>query len=56
MIVCLPSGATVWYGLVRPQDCAAIVQTTIRDGRVIPELLRGGVGLARDSARTLLDW
>jgi len=54
VIVCLPSGSNIWYGRVTPRECEAIVKQTIIGGKVIQELLRGGVGIANRSS--VLQW
>ncbi|KAK7208320.1 Sucrase/ferredoxin-like-domain-containing protein [Myxozyma melibiosi] len=41
VIVYRDSGEGVWMGLVEPKHCKAIVEETIINGRVYPQLLRG---------------
>lgn len=38
------AGKGVWYGRVEPRHVEGIVMETVRRGRVIEELFRGGVG------------
>ncbi|MBW0536428.1 hypothetical protein O181_076143 [Austropuccinia psidii MF-1] len=45
MIINFPFGTSIWYGRVTKADCKRIVQETIISKNVIPELLKGGVGL-----------
>ena len=54
-MVWLPSGVSVWYGRVRSEDCEAIVRETLVNGRIITELLRGGLGIAQRGT-SVLDW
>ncbi|KAM0793787.1 hypothetical protein ACM66B_001204 [Microbotryomycetes sp. NB124-2] len=57
VIIYLPNGAAVWYGRVTPKDVGAIVEATILRGKVIPELLRGGMGLTgKGGERGVLSW
>ncbi|KDE06888.1 hypothetical protein MVLG_02776 [Microbotryum lychnidis-dioicae p1A1 Lamole] len=58
VIIYLPNGTSIWYGRVTPRDVGAIVQTTLIEGKVIPELLRGGLGLAGKSGfeEGVLSW
>ncbi|SCV67976.1 BQ2448_97 [Microbotryum intermedium] len=58
VIIYLPNGTSIWYGRVTPRDVGAIVQTTLIEGKVIPELLRGGLGLAGKSGSEegVLSW
>ena len=51
-----PQGSSVWYGRVTPHEVHAIVQHTILGGKVLPQLLRGGLGIARPGCASLLDW
>lgn len=37
------SGCSVWYGRVEPKHVEGIVGATVREGRVISELFRGGM-------------
>ncbi|BGP52473.1 hypothetical protein JCM8202_000119 [Rhodotorula sphaerocarpa] len=57
VILYFPNGASVWFGRVTPADVGVIVDRTIMQGKIIPELLRGGLGLAgKDGPRGVLDW
>lgn len=57
VIIYLPNGTSVWYGRVRPGDVAGIVRETILGGKVIAELLRGGLGLeGKDGDEGVLGW
>lgn len=57
VIVYLPNGASVWYGRVTPKDVGAIVESTIINGKIIPELLRGGMGLTgKQQPGGVLNW
>lgn len=47
VIIHFPSGASVCYGRVSAREVPAIVQQTIKHGRVLPELLRGGGNICR---------
>lgn len=38
------AGTGIWYGRVEPKHVEGIVKTTIEEGVVIEELLRGGIG------------
>ncbi|KAK9474830.1 Sucrase/ferredoxin-like-domain-containing protein [Dipodascopsis tothii] len=43
-VVCFgPDGGTVWYGRVRTRDVQGIVRETVRGGRVIDDIHRGGL-------------
>lgn len=54
VMIWFPNGVNVWYGRVRQEDCEPIIKETLLKGKVITELLRGGLGIAgRDS---VLDW
>ncbi|KZV96637.1 Sucraseferredoxin-like protein [Exidia glandulosa HHB12029] len=52
----MPQGTCVWYARVSPHEVNAIVKHTILEGKVIPQLLRAGLNIARPSGKTLLDW
>ncbi|KAG8829543.1 hypothetical protein FRC17_006427, partial [Serendipita sp. 399] len=41
------TGTAIWYGRVSPHEVPAIVEHTIIGGKVLPELLRGGVNMIR---------
>ncbi|BGP21209.1 sucrase/ferredoxin-like family protein [Rhodotorula toruloides] len=57
VIIYFRNGSSIWYGRVTPPDVAAIVDRTIIHGKVIPELLRGGLGLAgKTGPRGVLEW
>ncbi|BGO88472.1 hypothetical protein NBRC10512_003014 [Rhodotorula toruloides] len=57
VIIYFPNGSSIWYGRATPADVAAIVDRTIMQGKVIPELLRGGLGLAgKTGPRGVLEW
>ncbi|GAA5821872.1 hypothetical protein JCM3770_000627 [Rhodotorula araucariae] len=57
VVLYFPNGSSVWFGRVTPADVGVIVDRTVIQGKVIPELLRGGLGLAgKDGARGVLDW
>ncbi|KAF7325615.1 hypothetical protein MKEN_00411200 [Mycena kentingensis (nom. inval.)] len=51
-----PGGASVWYGRVTPHNVEAIVEETIVGGRILPALLRGGMGIAKPGCKSLHDW
>ncbi|GAA6008085.1 hypothetical protein JCM10207_007023 [Rhodosporidiobolus poonsookiae] len=56
-IIFFPNGSVVWYGRATPKDVGVIVDRTIMAGKVIPELLRGGLGLTdKDGEKGVLDW
>ncbi|KAJ6557817.1 Sucrase/ferredoxin-like-domain-containing protein [Mycena capillaripes] len=55
-IIYTPNGASVWYGRVTPHEVDSIVENTIEGGLVLPQLLRGGVGLSKPGCATLHDW
>ncbi|TNY23737.1 cytochrome P450 oxidoreductase [Rhodotorula diobovata] len=56
-IIYFPNGTSVWYGRATPSDVGLIVDRTIMQGKVVPELLRGGMGLeGKDGERGVLDW
>ncbi|CAD6976189.1 unnamed protein product [Tilletia controversa] len=51
VIVYFPTGAGVWYGRVSPvRDTKAVFEKTIRQGIIIPEFLRAGINLVRETA------
>ncbi|GAA5917862.1 hypothetical protein JCM8208_001886, partial [Rhodotorula glutinis] len=57
VILYFPNGSSVWYGRTTPSDVGLIVDRTIMEGKVVPELLRGGLGLeGKDGAKGVLDW
>lgn len=51
-----PQGVGIYYGRVTPHDVPAVVKSTILEGKVLPELLRGGMNVTRPDGKTLLDW
>ncbi|KWU42107.1 hypothetical protein RHOSPDRAFT_30239 [Rhodotorula sp. JG-1b] len=57
VILYFPNGTSVWFGRVTPADVGVIVDRTIMQGKVIPELLRGGLGLTgKNGPHGVLDW
>ncbi|GAA5843695.1 hypothetical protein JCM11251_003466 [Rhodosporidiobolus azoricus] len=58
VIIYFPNGSVVWYGRASPADVKLIVDRTIVHGQVIPELLRGGLGLEgkKGGERGVLEW
>jgi len=56
MIIYTASGAGVWYGRVSSHNVEPIVQETIMGGKVLPELLRGGINLGCRKGGSILDW
>ncbi|GAA5873051.1 hypothetical protein JCM3774_000323 [Rhodotorula dairenensis] len=57
VILYFPNGTSVWFGRVTPADVGVIVDRTIMQGKVIPELLRGGLGLTgKAGPHGVLDW
>ncbi|GAA5980799.1 hypothetical protein JCM10908_003872 [Rhodotorula pacifica] len=57
VILYFPNGSSVWFGRVTPADVGVIVDRTVMQGKVIPELLRGGLGLAgKNGPKGVLDW
>ncbi|GAA5878882.1 hypothetical protein JCM1840_000829 [Sporobolomyces johnsonii] len=56
-VLYFPNGSAVWLGRVTPADVGIIVDRTIIGGQVIPEFLRGGLGLTgKNGAKGILDW
>ncbi|KAM0752980.1 Sucraseferredoxin-like protein [Meredithblackwellia eburnea MCA 4105] len=56
VIVYFPNGTSIWYGRVTPRDVGAVVDTML-SGKIIPELLRGGLGLVgKDGPEGVLGW
>ncbi|KZW04094.1 hypothetical protein EXIGLDRAFT_716103 [Exidia glandulosa HHB12029] len=51
-----PQGAGVYYGRVTPHEVPAIVKSTILDGKLLPQILRGAMNVERVPGKTLLDW
>lgn len=57
VIIYFPNGSFVFYGRVSPADVGVIVDRTIVEGKVIPEFLRGGMGLAgKEGRKGVLEW
>ncbi|KAE8241197.1 hypothetical protein A4X13_0g7522, partial [Tilletia indica] len=53
VIIYFPTGAGVWYGRVSPvRDAKAVFEKTIQQGIIIPEFLRAGINLVRESPAT----
>ncbi|KAG8758886.1 hypothetical protein FRC14_007151 [Serendipita sp. 396] len=50
------TGTGIWYGRVSPHEVPAVVQHTIIEGKILPELLRGGINVTRKEDCSLLDW
>ncbi|KAF5369867.1 hypothetical protein D9758_001271 [Tetrapyrgos nigripes] len=55
-IIYTPQGAGVWYGRVSTHEVEAIVTSTLEQGLVLPQLLRGGVNISRPGCKSLHDW
>ncbi|KAJ7717628.1 Sucrase/ferredoxin-like-domain-containing protein [Mycena maculata] len=55
-IICLPNGASLWYGRITPHEVESVVENTIEGGLILPPLLRGGVNLSKPGCKTLHDW
>ncbi|CEQ38643.1 SPOSA6832_00083, partial [Sporobolomyces salmonicolor] len=56
-ILYFPNGSAVWLGRITPADVGILVDRTIIGGQVIPEFLRGGLGLTgKNGAKGILDW
>jgi (2Fe-2S) ferredoxin len=49
--ILFPSGATLYYGRVSPNDIPAVVNQTILNGKIVAGLLRGGNNVVRDELR-----
>lgn len=56
VMIWFPNGVNVWYARVREADAFLIVQETLMKGRLITDLLRGGIGIARPQQKNLLQW
>lgn len=64
VIIWLPNGKSIWYARVTTQDCKIIVNETLKNGRIVADLLRGGTALAgmqqtgkcEKGKGTLWDW
>jgi (2Fe-2S) ferredoxin len=50
------SGTGIWYGRVSSHEVPAVVKHTIMEGKVLPEILRGGINMSREQGQSLLDW
>jgi (2Fe-2S) ferredoxin len=50
------SGTGIWYGRVSSHEVPAVVKHTIMEGKVLPEILRGGINMNREEGQSLLDW
>ncbi|CAH7684085.1 Sucrase/ferredoxin-like-domain-containing protein [Phakopsora pachyrhizi] len=55
LILNFPNGTSIWYGRVMPNDCKRVVEETIMKKKILPELLKGGVGLDSKNFERL-DW
>lgn len=55
VIIYTAAGAGVWYGRVTSHNVEPIIQETVISGKVLPELLRGGINLSCRQG-TILDW
>jgi (2Fe-2S) ferredoxin len=47
------SGTGIWYGRVSPHEVPAVVKHTIMEGKVLPEILRGGINMSREQGHSL---
>ncbi|KIY64421.1 hypothetical protein CYLTODRAFT_380915 [Cylindrobasidium torrendii FP15055 ss-10] len=56
VIIYTPQGAGVWYGRVTTHEVNAIVEQTIEGGKILPNLLRGGINISRPGCSSLNDW
>lgn len=57
LFIYFPNGSVVFYGRVSPADVRLIVDRTVVAGKVIPEFLRGGLGLAgKEGERGVVEW
>ncbi|GAA5949900.1 hypothetical protein JCM3765_007731 [Sporobolomyces pararoseus] len=58
VVIHFPNGTCLYYGRVTPADVGVIVDRTIINGKVIPEFLRGGLGIDGKNKGTkgILDW
>ncbi|KAH7105622.1 Sucraseferredoxin-like protein, partial [Auriculariales sp. MPI-PUGE-AT-0066] len=56
MQIYLPQGTGIFYGRVSTHEIPAIVQSTIIQGKVLPELCRGVMNGSREHSQTLLNW
>ncbi|GAA5908971.1 sucrase/ferredoxin-like domain-containing protein [Sporobolomyces salmoneus] len=57
VVIQFPNGTCIYYGRVTPADVGVIVDRTIMQGKIIPEFLRGGLGIdGKNGAKGILDW
>ncbi|EJD01408.1 uncharacterized protein FOMMEDRAFT_89285 [Fomitiporia mediterranea MF3/22] len=56
VIIYFPQGSSIWYGRVTPHEIPSIVHQTIQSGKVLPQLLRGALGVSRPGCHSLLEW
>ncbi|GAA5884560.1 hypothetical protein JCM16303_000028 [Sporobolomyces ruberrimus] len=57
VVIHFPNGTCLYYGRVTPADIGVVVERTIMEGKVIPEFLRGGLGIdGKNGAKGILDW
>lgn len=56
LIICTPTGQSIWYGRVTPHEVDAIVEQTILNGKVIPSLFRAGLNISKPGCLSLHDW
>jgi len=57
VIIWLPNGTSIWYGRVTTQDCKVIVEETLKRGRIVADLMRGGTNVAGHGKKgSLWDW
>jgi (2Fe-2S) ferredoxin len=49
--ILFPSGATLYYGRVSPNDIPVVVNQTILKGKIVAGLLRGGNNVVRGDLR-----
>lgn len=50
-----PQGSGIWYGRVQSHHVDAIVSETLEEGKILPELLRGGLNIST-KRKSLLEW
>lgn len=55
-MIWLPNGVNVWYARVREVDAKTIVEETLVKGRIVTDLLRGGLGIAGRDGGSVLHW
>ena len=56
VMIWLPNGVNVWYARVREEDAEIIVKETLVNGRIVSDLLRGGLGIAGRDGGSVLEW